>query len=305
MSETAGNGSLERSGGATLLNLSSAERLSADLRERLASRASRFALRDGFGPRELKAVHATAAGIAASESMRERGAVAHVGPRELFIVPNEVCRAHGTGILVMRMIEQIKDPPILIRSGTHYGGVCETKLTDELVMGLEYRTPRQTAERLVEWLEPYDVQSILCVPYYEAELRAAIMAKAITRAPLTIYIMDDNAIHARGIPRPLMEEALSVADLRLVISGEMRDAYENAFREKFWVVPPLVPDRFIRKTPRALPDAAIRSRTAVMIGNVWDQIWLDFDPQHGQGCRLARSLVHRWAEARMAGLRGR
>ena len=32
-----------------------------------------------------------------------------------------------------------------------------------------------------------------------------------------------------------MEEALSVADLRLVISGEMREAYENAFREKFWV----------------------------------------------------------------------
>ena len=196
MLESAENGSLERSGGATLLNLSSAERLSADLRERLASRASRFALRDGLddGSRG-RGISRLPASPRRMHARARRGCPCR--PARTLHEPNEVCRAHGTGILVMRMIQQIEDPPTSSGRGPLWRRL-RTKLTHELVLGsnIERRGDCGTAG---EVLEPYDVQSILCVPYYEAELRAAIMAKAITRAPLTIYIMDDNAIHARGI----------------------------------------------------------------------------------------------------------
>lgn len=198
--------------------------------------------------------------------------VPHRGACELFIAPNEACSAHGTGILLTRMMEQAENP-VLIRSGTLYGGRCDPKVADQFVFGQGLRSRKATAEQLIEWLAPYDVKLIVCVPYYETELQVALAAKGITGAPMALYVMDDNTLQGGSVNRATMDEAVAAADLRLAISGNLRDAYESAFQEKFWVLPPLVARRYIRGAPSA--PAAAEKREAVLIGNVWDVKWLE------------------------------
>lgn len=192
---------------------------------------------------------------------------------DLFIAANEVCAAHGTGILIMRLMEQ-SNAPVLIRTDTLYGGRCDVEPVEEFVFNLARRSRKETVDQVGDWLRPYAPRMIVCVPYYENELHIALAAKALTGAPLAIYLMDDNVLYANGIDRAVMAEALKAADVRFVISPEMRNEYQNQFREKFWVLPPLVAGKFLRKAPSKPPENLGAKRSAVIVGNVWDQDWL-------------------------------
>jgi hypothetical protein len=59
-----------------------------------------------------------------------------------------------------------------------------------------------------------------------------------------------------------------------VISPEMRDAYEKKYRMRFWVVPPVVSERILRRAPLPSRNGDGRKR-GVLLGNVWGQRWLD------------------------------
>ena len=62
------------------------------------------------------------------------------------------------------------------------------------------------------------------------------------------YIMDDNNVASRGIPDDLMAELLENSALRLAISPELREAYQEKYRLKFWLLPPVVAPEAISVT---------------------------------------------------------
>jgi len=86
--------------------------------------------------------------------------------------------------------------------------------------------------------------------------------------------MDDKNVCAEGITDEMMHALLIRSDLRLVISPEMRDAYEKKYGMRFWLMPPLVPDEIIHAEPRSL-DPSLSLQRGVLLGNIWGQRWLD------------------------------
>src|SRR5262249_44145733 len=110
----------------------------------------------------------------------------------------------------------------------------------QLCLAHKWLSRPQSFERVLHALNGNTIGRVLCVPFHSDELITAIALKELFNAPLCTYIMDDNNICARGIPDELMREALAKSNLRLAISPEMRDAYENKYNLKFWVLPPVV-----------------------------------------------------------------
>src|SRR5947207_10807431 len=87
--------------------------------------------------------------------------------------------------------------------------------------------------------------------------------------------MDDNNIHARGIPDELMREALEKATLRLAISPELRDAYEQKYNLKFWVLPPVVDESALQGISQNSAALAVAEPAGALIGSLWSRNWLE------------------------------
>lgn len=194
---------------------------------------------------------------------------------QLVVSPNEICSAHGTGILLARMLEG-QDSVVTIRSQTTYGGAQQGKFVSELVLPNPAMDRAEIVEQVARWMRAYTIDTITCVPYFETDLLVALALKAISGAPLSIYLMDDNCLYTQqGINRATMAEALAAADAVFAISPEFRSAYEKEFNRKIWIIPPLVAPRFIRSKPSDVPKGLAAATEAVMIGNIWSQAWLD------------------------------
>lgn len=183
---------------------------------------------------------------------------------DVVISPNEISFAHGTGVLLSRLLDGRSDI-VAIRSRTNYGGEqrLSTRKIHVLPDGMSDR--RGIFEQVSEWLAHYEVRSILCAPYFETDLMLAIAAQAVTGAPLGLWIMDDNCLETKGINRAVMAEAIERASALFAISNELKRRYQTEFRKAMAVLPPLVAPDMIRK--EASPAAA--GDKLVMIGNVW------------------------------------
>jgi hypothetical protein len=192
---------------------------------------------------------------------------------DLVIMANEINFAHGTGILMSRILAEVPSY-VLFRAFDHWGGAQVVQPTADFVLH-HYSQDRQTiASFIASRLSTYAPRSIFSVPYTREDVVMALTAKVMTGAPLVIWIMDDNCLSNEGIPIDLMQELVRTADARFVISDAMRAAYEAHFDLPFWVLPPLVAQRFIRSEPCSPPpvDAAIRG---AIVGNIWHQAWLE------------------------------
>ena len=191
---------------------------------------------------------------------------------DLVISPNEIAFTHGTGVLLTRLLEEKKDI-IIARSRSTYG-VAQTVSACE---AFQLSHPNLGRDRIfaevLQWVTPYKVRSILCVPYFDTDVSLAIAAKAITGAPLGLWLMDDNALIGTGISRSLLDEAMAAASAVFAISPELRGAYVTHYRRRIWVLPPLVSPKLFR-SERSRPLASAR-RHGVMIGNIWSRKWLD------------------------------
>jgi FkbM family methyltransferase len=124
---------------------------------------------------------------------------------------------------------------------------------------------------VIKWLDGRTVRSILCTPYVESDLLLALASQALTGAPLGLWIMDDNCLTNYGISKDLMKEVIDRADALFAISPELKQAYQTEFRRSFSIVPPLVPQSLIIKTPSAVPT----NSDLIMIGNIWNPQTLD------------------------------
>lgn len=229
---------------------------------------------------ELEALRLAPTVVAKPVSIsRSTGYSAVGGPRsivDLVIAPNEISMAHGTGVLLTRILDDA-GPFVTVRSFNHWGGAQTVNpLADILLPPLGDAQPKRTviADFLTEALRQFEVRRILSVPYFHEDVLATLAAKAATGAPLTTYIMDDHTIFHPAIPHKDMAELLHVSDARFAISPEMRTAYQNTFRQKFLVQPPVVADKLVRLRPSKPYKAANDTIEAVMIGNIWHQNWL-------------------------------
>jgi FkbM family methyltransferase len=189
---------------------------------------------------------------------------------DIVISPNEISFAHGTGVLLSRLLEGRSDF-IAIRSRTNYGGEQIITPVEALVLPDRVSGRAQIFQQMTEWIAGYRVRNILCAPYFETDLILAIAAQAITGAPLGLWIMDDNCLKNGGIDKKIMAEAIERSSALFAISPELKRQYQSEFRKAMAVLPPLVAPSMIRTKPAKPP----KKPSAVMIGNVWSIDLLD------------------------------
>jgi hypothetical protein len=211
-------------------------------------------------------------GLGSQVRQRLAAAVDERVEADLIVMANEINFAHGTGILMSRVLAEVP-AYVLFRAFDHWGGTQVVEPLADFVLH-RYSEERQTiAGFTASRLDRYRCRSILAIPYTREDVVMALTAKAITGAPMTIWIMDDNCLSNEGIPADLMRELILVADARFVISDAMRAAYEGHFGWPFWVMPPLVARRFLREEicPPPADDSGFRG---AIVGNIWHQAWL-------------------------------
>jgi hypothetical protein len=204
------------------------------------------------------------------------GLVIHSGelpdPADLVITACEVNEAHGTGTLVRRMFPD-SSSIVSLRTHNFYDG-------DQNFGAAAFCLPLASGSRVEVsatvqiYLRGANVRRVLCIPYLPGEAVVSLALKDLYGMPLCTYVMDDKNVAADGISDELMQELLRRSDLRLVIGPEMRDAYENKYGVKFWVVPPLVSESVIRTTLTLPPPHGTPPRGA-LLGNIWGQRWLE------------------------------
>jgi hypothetical protein len=211
----------------------------------------------------------------AADSVRtsDRLPFAALSGGDAIITPNEPNLRHGIGIIVERFFGSF--PNVLsIRSENSFGGeqnfgVFHVRISHAGLARWE------SYEQVLRILNGATIRRIVCIPFFSDDLITALCLKELFAAPLCVYVMDDNNIGAHGIPDQLFREALAKADLRLGISPEIRDAYEEKFGFPFHVLPPLVQHEHVLTRP-VMPEAAIvEKRPAALIGNIWSQQWLE------------------------------
>lgn len=190
---------------------------------------------------------------------------------DAIVTTNEVSDRHGTGVILRRIFGR-SGKILSIRSTNLYPDHALGEA--QLCFGHEGLSRPESFARVWTALNGSTVRRVLCVPFLPDELLTAVALKELFDAPLCIYLMDDNNVHARGIPDELMREALGKATLRLAISPELRDAYEQKYNLKFFVLPPVVDERAVRTQLPIRPGRSVEAGPGVLIGSVWSRKWL-------------------------------
>lgn len=193
---------------------------------------------------------------------------------DVVVSPNEISSAHGTGILLSRLLDN-RGGIVAMRSQTTYGGKQDITPEAAFVLPNPTMDRAEIVEQVARWLRPYDVDAFTCVPYFETDLLIGLAVKSITGAPMALWIMDDHCLYSQGIKREIMAEAIARADTVFAISPELRDAYEQEFGRSIHVLPPLVAAKHIRPVASDVPEEGLKQQNAVMIGNIWSQDWLE------------------------------
>jgi FkbM family methyltransferase len=211
---------------------------------------------------------------------------------DAIVTTNEVSDRHGTGVILNRVFGQASNI-LSVRSTNLYG---EHRLgAARLCLNHEGLSRAQSFARMLYALNGATVRRVLSVPFLPDELISAIVLKELFGAPLCTFIMDDNNLHSRGIPEELMREALNKSALRLAISPEMRDAYEDKYGLKFWVMPPVVRSEVVRTEPVEFQPNGERLGPGALVGSIWSQRWLE---QLRRTVRCAGLQVHWYGNAR-------
>ena len=189
------------------------------------------------------------------------------------ITPNEVTQRHGTGALVRRVFPD--DSGIIsVRSDNHYGGEHDFGVKSYY---FPYRgLSRQSVfTNIFCAFARHSVARVFCVPYYSEDLLTAIAIKEFFGVPMGGWIMDDQNICVNNIPDDLMKEFLVKCDVRFATHPELRDAYENKYGLKFWLLPAVVPDALIT-TKLATPSKEnYQQKRGAIIGSIWSRKWFD------------------------------
>jgi len=223
-----------------------------------------------------------------TERLLDLTAISRQGPaledNDAIVTHIEVNHHHGVGVLMYRLFGSSPDI-FSIRSRNYYDGRQEFGVKHVCIPHGE--TSRDHVFRKVlQSLDGATVRRVLCIPYFPDDALNAIALKEIFGVPLCTYLMDDQNVRIEGIPDAVMSELLAKASLRLAISPELCQGYQQKFGHKMWFLPPLVPSRLI--PAEICPLAEPRSKEGVIVGNIWGRRWVDLvrETVRGSGITL-------------------
>ena len=192
---------------------------------------------------------------------------------DVVVTTNEVTPIHGTGVLVKRVFPNSAGI-ISIRSHDHYGGSHDFGQISFRLSHYGHSRP-EVFGSLLKKLGGIWVDKIMCVPYHPDDLLTAIALRELYHAPLATWIMDDQNICVNNIPDPLMREFLEKCDLRLATHPELRDAYEQKYGLKFWLLPAVAPKKYLELGIQKPHPELVANRTGTIIGNIWSKKWFE------------------------------
>ena len=182
----------------------------------------------------------------------------------LVITHAELSGRHGTGALLVRILRAEKHLLAFYSQEffkTHDIEVTAIQVTHSL------RAPGAGRRRIRQLLKTHSVQRILCVPFYQDDVRSALIAQKESGASMALYLMDDQNIHVRGIPDILMRKLIHKSKVCFAISPALCSAYEEKYQRRFWFVPPVAdPDHFVPPELEFRPNSPPRG---ILIGNLW------------------------------------
>ena len=219
---------------------------------------------------------------------------------DLVIVSSvEINSRHGTGLLIQYMFEDFSQITTVSSQRCFHG--------DRVRSAKHFEVPFQELDRfqiyemVLQWFKNAPPKRAYVVPYYKTELLVAIALSDLFGTEICLHIMDDQCLYEDEIPFPLMEEAMSKSGLIFVISPEMRDAYNERFHHRIFILPPVVPEAMIRKDQglpvvvdvqgpgpgrkrfsiknvlqrfRKQPKTDVAKPRGIIIGNIWNERWL-------------------------------
>lgn len=200
---------------------------------------------------------------------------------DIIVAQCEVNNRQGVGILLSRLFPNSKNI-FSLRSRNLYDGRQKFGFAHVCINHSD-ETPEAVNSKVFEVLRLNKAKRILSIPYYADDVLSSLALKELLKVPLCTYLMDDQNICVPNIPDDHMRSLLERSDLRLGISRELCQAYEQKYGLKFWFLPPVVDADLIQIQPsfplehlevehleqvKALP-------SGVLIGNIWSQQWLD------------------------------
>jgi hypothetical protein len=185
----------------------------------------------------------------------------------------EINPLHGTGPLVDRIVDGTPDILSIhsmdLFDGEHYFGELSHFISH---YGL---SREQAAENVINVLGDNHVNQILCVPYRSDDLITSITLAERHRAPLGVYIMDDQNVYVNVIPDALMLEFLSKCSIRFATHPELRETYENKYGLEFHILPAVVPHHLVFESAQSADIRERISTSGVLIGSLWSKQWFD------------------------------
>ena len=191
---------------------------------------------------------------------------------DVVVTPNEMNNKHGTGSLVRRIFDGCSNI-VSIRARNDYGG--DHDFGEQGILLPQAGRRSDAFRQVLNALSGRLVRRVACIPYISDDLITSIAIKELFDAPLCAYIMDDQNISVQAISDNLMREFLTKASLRLTTHPEMRDAYEDKFGLKFWLLPAVVPGRLLQSTANEISGQKYYTKTGALVGSIWSRRWFE------------------------------
>lgn len=224
------------------------------------------------------------------------------------IAPCEINARHGTGLLIQYLIADLGQVATVNSMRCYNDDRAHSRVHHYLPSHKMSR--HQIYDQVYEWFGAAPPKQAYVVPYFESDLLVSMALRDLFHTKIALHIMDDNCLFGSEIAADVAEEAISKSDVLLVISPEMRQAYEQRFGRKAWILPPIVPQNLIPgqlvlpQFPAANAATAAASQPSVkrqwwrqitnvfrrqesvtanatelprgiLIGNIWDRAWLE------------------------------
>ena len=218
-----------------------------------------------------------------------------VGRTDTVVVSSvEINSRHGTGLLIQYMFEDFRNIATVSSHRCFHG--------DRVRSAVHFEVPYEEMPRhelyamVLEWFKDSPPKRAYVVPFYQTELMVGIALADLFGTRVCVHVMDDQCIYEDEISDELMIEAMNKASVVMTISPEMKNAYQQRFGKRVFILPPIVPksmilgnepenEDFSRPKKKSLakrmfgllgkPKEVESSKRGILIGNVWDSKWLD------------------------------
>ena len=207
----------------------------------------------------------------------------------------EINSRHGTGLLIQYMFEDFSNIATISSHRCFHGDRVRSAVHHEVPY--EEMPRHELYNMVLSWFKDSPPKRAYVVPFYRTELMVGIAMADLFGTRVCVHVMDDQCIYEDEITDELMLEAMDKASVVMTISPEMKNAYQQRFGRRVYILPPVVPKSMILDAEpvskqTVQPDKktlaskmlgmlkAVRLREdptkrGILIGNVWDSRWLE------------------------------